>query len=111
MFGKFKKFFFKENIEKKFNPEEFQSGQLVEMEYVDPKTIGIISPNSLTFTRLNHDEIENRVIRGTIERITKNKVLNCYVIAVKCLKKIEHDTIVRQYLFLDYEIKRCRVLT
>jgi len=110
MFEFFKRFFSKKEEIEVFNPENFQPGQLVELEYIDPKKIGIISDNSLTFTRLNHDELNNRIIRGTIERITKNNQLKCFMIAVKCFKQIEHETIVREYLFLDYEIKKCRVL-
>jgi hypothetical protein len=106
-----KNFFINKNTDNSsFNPEEFQAGQLVELEYVDPKKTGIISDNTLTFTRLNRDELENRIVRGTIERITKNTQLKCYMIALKCFKQMENETVVREYLFLDYEIVKCREL-
>lgn len=104
----FKRFFTKKPIP--FNIEEFIIGQMVELEYHDPKTIGIIVPNSTTFTRLNPDEMDNRVIRGTIERINWNDSLACNVVTIKTFKMVNKVSVVRTYLFLEAEIKTCRGL-
>ncbi len=99
--------------EDKVDLKQFEVGDYVELEFRDPKTLGIISPDTLSFTRLNKDELKNRIIRGCIERILWVEELNAYSVAVKSFKldtKHAKFLIVREYLFMDYELLYCRLM-
>lgn len=112
MYQILKHIFYKKKLQKnKFDIKFLSLGQFVELEYIDPKKIGIINKDTLTFTRLNKDEIENRIIQGYVERIIENKELKCNMVKIKTFKPLfDGSTKVREYLFLDYEIIKCRVL-
>ena len=85
-------------------------GDWVEMEYCDPKTVGIISANTLSNTRLNADELENRVIRGCIERVQYETAANSYSIKIKTFKVKDGYLSVREFMLMSFEVTNYRIL-
>lgn len=81
------------------------------MEYCDPKTVGIISDNTLSNTRLNADELENRVIRGCVERVQYEPGANSHSIKIKTFKVNNGYLAVREFMLMSYEVTNYRVLT
>lgn len=85
-------------------------GVFLELEYKDPKTVGIISEHSLTCTRLNDDELKNRKIQGfTISKYFDNN-LRIWFIGVRACKKYGNEIKERDFLFLENEIEKIRIL-
>jgi len=84
MFDFITKFFKRKNKEKTVIEiiQQLQIGDLVVVEYKHPKQIGITSGETLSYTRLNREEINNRKIRGAVSAI-RNKDLSHGMIIVE----------------------------
>lgn len=94
----------------KLEVKDLTIGVFLELEYKHPKSVGIITPNSLTCTRLNSDELENRKIQGFATNKYFNKELRIWFVSVRSCKKVGNEIIERDYLFLENEIERIRLL-
>lgn len=93
----------KTNGARKTSLEDFKIGDFVELEYKDPRTLGFNSSSSLTLTRFNHDELDNRVIRGVVSKnYYEPKPLDENIIEISTIK---NDS-VRKYLILSHEIQK-----
>lgn len=88
---------------------ELKLGDLVSVEYRHPKEIGIVTGESLTYTRLNHEEIDNRKIRGTISSIrNKDLPLKMMVVEVSTYESPAMPGTLRRFLFLAEEISKIK---
>lgn len=109
--------YFKALFSKKEEPdldtflEALKTGDWVEFEYYHPNEIGIISNNTLSNTRLNPDELKDRVIRGCIERVRWEDGAAGYSISIKTFKVNENYLTLREFMLMSYEVKTYRYLT
>lgn len=88
---------------------ELKLGDLVSVEYRHPKEIGILSGQSLTFTRLNREELDNRKIRGTISSIrNKDLPLKMMIVEVSTFESPAMPGTLRKFLFLAEEISKIK---
>lgn len=114
MFEFFRSFFKKKEKENSVSQliQELETGQYVELEYKHPNEVGVVGGQGLTCTRLNQDEINNRVIQGTILFSQRDDSIRKWLISIKVFKKHESGEIrERQFLFIEDEIKKLRLLT
>ena len=102
----FKKQFNKNTISIK----ELDIGNFLELEYKDPKTIGIINSNTLTCTRLNQDELTNRKIKGFVTSKQFDNNLRIWFIGFRSCKKNGNEMLERNFLFLETEIEKIKLL-
>lgn len=101
---------FKKTEEAPTNVENLEMGSFIELSYKHPKDVGIINKDHLTCTRLNLDEIENRKIKGFVYSKYYDKNLRKWLLGVRACKKNGNEMIERDFLFLEYEIEKIRVL-
>src|SRR5690606_30757398 len=112
LFSWFYKFFKTKLIEPEKSIEEIlqtvQIGDIVRVEYKDPRLLGFNDGKSITLTRFNLDEINSRVIKGTIMMNRhEGYPLNDRVVevAVPC-----QNNQTRRYLLLAHEIEKIEIL-
>ena len=98
------------NKKKEISIKDLEIGSFLKLEYKDPKTIGIISQNSLTCTRLNNDELINRKIQGFVITKYYNNDLRLWFIGIRACKKNGNQIFERDFLFLETEIKEFELL-
>jgi len=93
--------------------KDIQVGQLVELKYKHPNEMGFLN-NSTTCTRLNDDELNSRIIKGSIISKYKQQSLYKWLIGIKSFKMVLIDgqevSFEREYLFLEEEIEYIREL-
>lgn len=93
-------------ITKEYIAESFQKGDLVVLTYKDPRKLGFSSDTNLTLTRFNHNELDNRVIKGTITaNFYKNKPLDEQILEVATIKP---DGTPRYFLLMSSEIEEIK---
>lgn len=100
----FKKLFGRppQKITKEF-VSQFPTGTLIELVYKDPRTLGFSTPNNLALTRFNLDELDNRVIQGTLTRnFYEPKPLDEQILEVTSIKP---NGSVRKFMILSHEIE------
>lgn len=87
---------------------EAEIGQLVEVEFRDPRTLGIQVPGQLTCTRFNPDEYEDRKFKGFIVFVGKwegGPEYGKYIVV--STNRLNRQ---RQFLFLAAEIESIRLI-
>jgi hypothetical protein len=90
--------------------KDVELGKFLELEYKHPNSLGIINSNSLTCTRLNQDELQNRKIQGFITSKYFDNNLRIWFLGIKSYKKNGNEMIERNYLFIENEIEKIRLL-
>ena len=101
---------FRKNKSQKFlEVKEAQPGQIVEIRFHDPRKLGMHDPLGLSCTRFNDDELENRLIQGTVEHVDnwEGSPNFGWFISVTSIKGAGQQ---RKYLFLEHEIDTIRIL-
>ena len=96
--------------ETKIELRELEIGSFIEVSYKDPKSLGIISENTLTCTRLNQDEVINRKITGFITSKYFDDYLRIWFLGVRACKKNGNQIIERDFLFMENEIEKYKLL-
>lgn len=103
-----------DSIRDAFENMDIVLSDAVELEFKDPRKIGIIDQlgNHTTLTRFNPEEFENRVVKGIVARVWKeDRPLNQWLIEVSTQLKLKNDvTVTRKFVFLDNEIEWIRKL-
>jgi len=103
-----------DSIRDAFENMDIVLSDAVELEFKDPRKIGIIDSlgNHTTLTRFNPEEFENRVVKGIVARVWKEaNPLNQWLIEVSTQLKLKNDvTVTRKFVFLDNEIEWIRKL-
>jgi hypothetical protein len=89
--------------------DKLKTGQAIEVRFHDPKTLGFINQNELSYTRLNPDELEDRTIQGIVEHVTWEHDIG-HLLKVATFQIRENKPLFRSYLFLEGEIEYVRVL-
>jgi len=89
---------------------ELQIGQFVEVSYKHPSQIGIVDGKNLTCTRLNPDEIDNRKIQGVVIQVVREELTRTWLLGIRVHKTLSKATIQRDFLFMEYEIEKLRIL-
>ena len=91
---------------------KLSTGALVELKYRHPREMGFLSDN-VTCTRLNGDELENRVIKGSITSVYRQPGILKWFVGIKCYKRNvnnHEENYERHYLFIEDEIEYIREL-
>ncbi len=109
----------KQIIENTFDNSEISVTDIVELQFKDPREIGILQPNSTSHTRFNEGEFENsanRTIKGIVTKLWKeNGSINEWMIEVLFVKKPINESYVspvkeRKLLLLSSELEWIRKL-
>ena len=82
-------------------------GQLVEVTFFDPRTLGIQVPGQLTCTRFNPDEFEDRKVKGFVKHKGDHSAIPFGKTLTIETRRLERE---REFLFLDYEIESMRII-
>ena len=101
--------FFK-NVKKEILIKDLEIGSFLELEYKHPSKVGIINSNALTCTRLNEDELKNRKIQGFIISKYFDNELRIWFLGIRSCKKNGNEIKERNFLFLETEIEKYRIL-
>ena len=87
--------------------DEAHLGQMVEVTFRDPRTLGIQMPGQLTCTRFNPDEFENRKVKGFVKQVGEHSATPFGRYITIEARKFDME---RSFLFLDYEIETMRII-
>lgn len=106
------------SIQSAFVNADIGTADPIELEFKDPRKIGIIDKlgNHTTLTRFNPDEFENRIVKGIVSKIWKEEgLLNQWLIEVvahvKSHTKSGTEIILsRKFVLFDNEIEWIRKL-
>lgn len=88
--------------------EDAKIGQMVEVKFHDPRTLGLHVPGHTTCTRFNPDEFENRTIHGFVKHVGQwlgGPNFGSYI----TIKTVKHQDD-REFLLLKHEVESIRIL-
>ena len=91
--------------------EELKIGNILELTYKHPREVGIVGEDSLTVTRLNQDELDNRTIQGTVTNVFREKSLYKWFLCVRVYKNNNGISSLREFTFMEDEIESFRLLS
>ena len=105
-----KQFFSGKSVKKhKTALDKLKTGQAIEVRFRDPKTLGFMDKNELSYTRFNPDELENRTLQGIVEHVVWEHDIG-WLLKVSTFQVRGNKPLFRSYLFLEQEIEYVRVL-
>lgn len=91
--------------------KELLSGDHVRLSLKDPYSVGIISsPESMTFQRLDEEDVRTKSIEGFVIRTTKVQPGNIDVLEINVVKRRGTNTRLVVYLLLKEEINSIETL-